>query len=116
MPQDILGNTFVIQGISASEKPTHKGGITILPKNFMDKMGGGREGHDFPSKNCCFTVLRGGTLSYFRQFLVRKKIMKRRCISRFSVKNVLSHGAEKFRGGTFSCFRKILVWKKKHEK
>ena len=30
-------------------------------------------------------------------------------VSRFSVKNLLSHGAEKIRRGTLLCFRKFLV-------
>ena len=30
-------------------------------------------------------------------------------VSRFSIKNFLSHGAEKFRGGTLQCFTKFPV-------
>ena len=38
--------------------------------------------------------------------------MLQRFTSRFSVKNFLSHSAEKLRRGTFLCFTKFLVSKK----
>ena len=51
--KDFVGKPSVLQRISASEnKLMHKGGITILPKKLMEKMGRGRECHNFPSKNC----------------------------------------------------------------
>ena len=57
------------------------------------------------------------TLLCFTKFLVSKKFMDKRGggggVSRFSVKNFLSHSAEKFRSGTLQCvtnfgYRKIL--------
>ena len=43
---------------------------------------------------------RSGTLLCFRFFGVSKKIMPKRGMTRFSVENLLSHGAENFRIGT----------------
>ena len=68
---------------------------------------------DFLQKIWCLTVpkkLRRGTLPCFTKFLVSKKFMdkwgrgarrwRREGVSQYSVKNFLSHSAERFRRGT----------------
>ena len=48
----------------------------------------------------------------FQKFRVSKNSMAKRGVSRFFVKNFLSHSAEKFRRGNHLCFRKVWVSKK----
>ena len=81
------------------------------PKNVRDKRGGGY--HGFPSKLFWLTVpkkLRRGTLRCFRNFLVSKKFMLQRVMSRFSVENFLSHSTEKFCRGTLLCCVSENFW------
>ncbi len=76
-----------------------------MAKKFKDKRG---EYQDFPSKKFCLTVPKifGAEPSVlcFRKFPVAKKFMDKRGggVSSFSVGNVLSRSAEKFRWGIFS--------------
>ena len=63
---------------------------------------------DFPSKIFCLKLpknFRRGILYCCIDFGYRKSLDKRRgVVSRFSVKNFLSHNAENFRRGTPWCF------------
>ena len=63
-----------------------------LPKNFVGKL---------------FDVSE----IFWHRKISRKK-GKEKGVSRFSVKNLLSHSTEKLRQGTFLCFRKFQVRKK----
>ena len=56
-----------------------------------------------------YEKLRAGTLLFFRTFLIRKKFLNKKGVSRFSVGNCLSKIAGKHRGRTFLCFRNVLV-------
>ena len=62
--------------------------------------------------------LRRGTFPFFTNFLVSKNFIAKRWgrkqggVSRYSVKNVLSHSTEKLRRGTILCFTKLLVSEK----
>ena len=51
----------------------------------------------------------GGTILCLRKFLVWKKFMVEKGVSRLSVGNFLSQIAEKQRGRIPLCFRKVLV-------
>ena len=85
----------------------------LLSKIFMHKRGGGIlvlskffVSQDRNGKLC------KGTLLFSGSFLVSKKnLWIRGGISRFSIKNLLSHSTEKLRRGTLLCSRKILVSK-----
>ena len=74
-------------------------------KKFMDKRG---EYQDFPSKIFCPTVPKisvGEPVCVSQNFWYQKKIMDKRGegregVSGFSVKNFMSHSAEKYRRGT----------------
>ena len=72
----------------------------LLAKKFMDKREG--EVSRFPSKKFCLTVPKKFLGEPFRVSLIRvsKNFMLQRVISRFSLKNFLSHSAEKYRRGT----------------
>ena len=50
------GTLFYFRESQHRKKLMHKGGIRILPKNFMDNKVSRRECHNFTSKNCCLTV------------------------------------------------------------
>ena len=65
-----------------------------MPKNFVEE----------PlcvSEKFCYRIMLG----------MRERGGGRKGVSRFSVKNFLSHSAEKFRRGTLPCFTKFLVSK-----
>ena len=76
-------------------------GITVLSKLFVSQ--------DRNEKLC------KGTRLCFRKFRVSKNFMLKRGISRFSIENLLSHSAEKFRRGTLQCvtfgYRKFLCFR-----
>ena len=73
-----------------------------VSKIFMRKRGMPR----FSSENIFLTVLEnlGGTILCSRNFVVSNIFLdKRGGLSRFSVRNFLSHSAEKFHSGTILC-------------
>ena len=82
------------------------------------------EHHDFLWKICCLTVPKsfvGELFCVSQNFWYRKNFWIRGGggeegeeggVSRFSVKNFLSHSAEKVRRGTLLCFTKFMVSKK----
>ena len=79
----------------------------------MDKMGRGKEYHDFPSKHFCFTVSKMFTVEPLGQnFSVAKTFMRTRETSQFSIEKLLSHSTEKLRRATFLCFTKFLLSKR----
>ena len=99
------------------------------PKNFVEetfniseKFGyrkiscikGGRGYHDFPSEFFCPRVAKNYVVETFcasENFWYRKVLWirgGREGVSRFSVENVWSHGAEKVYWVTSECFRKFL--------
>ena len=75
-----------------------------VAKKFMDEWGGGGEGGSITIFRRKFFVSQCRKISYgkpsvlcFRKFPVAKKFMDKRGVSRFSVENLLSHSAKKFR-------------------
>ena len=77
-----------------------------------------RRYHYFPLKIFCLTAPKNIVGEYFnvlRKFGLSKNFMDKRGgregVSRFSIENFLSHGAEKYRGGTLQYFRKIGISK-----
>ena len=61
--EGLHGEPFCIsENLSIEKKLKHKGGIRILPKNFMDKKVSRRECHNFTSKNCFLTVPKNSSL------------------------------------------------------
>ena len=65
-------------------------------------------GHDFLSEFSVsqYQKIHRDTLLFFRNFLVSKKLVDERGggVSRFSIRNVLSHSAERNRTGIPQCF------------
>ena len=94
----------------------------LVSKNFMDKKGGRRECHIFPSKICCLTVpgnFVGEPFCVSENFWYRKILWigrGRGGVSQFSLENLLSHSTGKLRRRTLLCFRKFLVSKKVMDK
>ena len=94
------GNHYVFQKISGREKyfmDKRGRGITVLSKFFVSQ--------DRNEK------LFKGTLLFSGNFVVSKKIMDKRGLSRFSVEIFMSHSAENFRKGILLFLRKFLVSK-----
>ena len=88
----------------------------LVSKKFMDRrVGGGREYHDFLSKNFCLTVPKKFVVEPFSvSFIyVSKKLMLQRVLSRVSVENffVSQYGKTSLGNPLVLCFRKFPVAK-----
>ena len=86
---------------------------TPVRGNFMDKKGGGREFHDFPSKFVCLTIPKrfAGEPFCVLEKCISKISRQKRWILLFLVRNRLSHSTDELLIGARPRFRSFWLSK-----